>query len=107
MDPSDINIRELDKILSDLAKEGKTVSIRICPRCKSPNIKWAPFQLDIFGHCSQIAKYECLNCGWVGRLKILMTNEPIGEKEEEMLEDLHQMFEEDMEKEKKSKNKKI
>ena len=105
MDPSDLNIKKLDKILNDLAEEGKYVEIRICPRCKSPNVTWAPFQLDVIGHCSQVAKYECKNCGWVGKLKVLMTNKPIGEKEEEMLEDLHKMFEEDMLKEEKSKNK--
>ncbi|MHA1379758.1 MAG: hypothetical protein ACTSRG_15415 [Candidatus Helarchaeota archaeon] len=96
MDPSKINIEQLDKILKDLAKEGKKAVVRICPRCKSPNITWAPFALDPIGTCSQIAKFECKSCGWVGRLEIYMTNEPISEKEEEMLEDIHEMFEEDM-----------
>lgn len=106
MEPSDINIKKLSKILDDLAKEGKQLDIRICPRCKSPNIHWTPFQFDIFGHTSQTAKYECRNCGWIGRLEILMTNKPIGEKEEEFLEDLYDMFEEDNLKEEKSKKKK-
>jgi len=69
MDPSDLNIKKLDKILNELAEEGKYVEIRICPRCKSPNVTWAPFQLDVIGHCSQVAKYECKNCGWVGKLR--------------------------------------
>ena len=59
MDPSELNIKKLDKILNDLAEEGKYVEIRICPRCKSPNVTWTPFQLDVIGHCSQVAKYEC------------------------------------------------
>ena len=104
MDPSDINIKELDKVLKDLLKDGKTISIRICPICKSPNIHWASYQFDLFGHCSRIPKYECKSCGWIGRLEIYMSNEPIGEKEEELLEDMHELFEEEIRKEKNNEN---
>ncbi|MHA1297974.1 MAG: hypothetical protein ACTSO9_00865 [Candidatus Helarchaeota archaeon] len=96
MEPSDIYIEKLSKILNDLAEDGKRAIIRICPRCKSPNITWAPFKLDPIGCCTQAAKYECKTCGWVGRLEIYMTNEPISEKEEALLEDIHEIFEEEL-----------
>ena len=95
-DPSDIHIEKLEKILNDLSKAGKRAIIRICPRCKSPNITWAPFALDPIGHCTQAAKFECKTCGWVGRTEIYMTNEPISEKEEALLDDIHEMMDNDV-----------
>jgi hypothetical protein len=74
---------ELTDFLEKLKKEGRYVEVRICPRCKSTQIKRVgSMQGDMSGHMAMTSpKFECLDCGWKGRLIIYATNRPLNEKQ--------------------------
>ena len=76
-------IMELVKGLEDLEKERKYVDIQICPRCKSHRIHRVGSMIgDMSGHMGLYpAMFECLDCGWRGRLVIKATNKKLGVKE--------------------------
>ena len=79
-------IRRLTQVLADLKKEGKTVRIQICPKCKSPNIRGQETWFDIGGAMGITPpKYRCLRCGYWGRVILEATNEDIDER---LLDDL-------------------
>jgi hypothetical protein len=74
---------ELLKLLEELKEEGKFVDIQICPRCKSARVKRVrSIEGDMSSHLSITPiKYECIDCGWRGRLVLKATNRPFGFKE--------------------------
>jgi hypothetical protein len=88
---------ELTDLLEQLKKEGKYVEVRVCPRCKSTRIKRVgSMQGDMSGHMAiTLPKFECLDCGWRGRLTIYATNRPLNEKQ---IEAAAEAFEEDSKK---------
>jgi len=51
--------------LSKKSKKTYTTNIRICPKCKSKNIK-ADFSAHSFAQGSVFNKYKCNNCGFAG-----------------------------------------
>ncbi|MFX1509372.1 MAG: hypothetical protein ACFFBR_03605 [Promethearchaeota archaeon] len=74
-------IKRLNQILGDLKKEGKVVKFKICPKCKSPNIRGQETWYDIGGAMGiSPPKYRCLNCGYWGRVILEATNEEIDER---------------------------
>ncbi|MHA2426839.1 MAG: hypothetical protein ACXADB_02275 [Candidatus Hermodarchaeia archaeon] len=79
-------IRRLTQVLDDLKKEGKTIRIQICPKCKSPNIRGQETWYDIGGVMGiSPPKYRCLRCGYLGRVILEATNEDFDER---ILDDL-------------------
>ena len=74
-------IRRLTQVLDDLKKEGKTIRIQICPKCKSPNIRGQETWYDIGGAMGITPpKYRCLRCGYWGRVILEATNEDFDER---------------------------
>jgi hypothetical protein len=78
---SDDIVKQISKVLEDLKKEGKIVRIRICPKCKSPNIRGQETWYDIGGAMGITPpKYRCLKCGYWGRVILEATNEDFDER---------------------------
>ncbi|MFX1491334.1 MAG: hypothetical protein ACFFBU_03685 [Promethearchaeota archaeon] len=79
-------IKQLMQVLGDLKKEGKLITLRICPQCKSPTLRSRETWYDIGGAMGITPpKYRCLKCGYWGRVIIEATNEDITE---EVIDDL-------------------
>ena len=78
-----MNIDELTKNLEEFKRQGKYVDVRVCPHCKSTRLtRIGSVQGDTSGHMSMtLPKFECLDCGWKGRLTIYATNRPISGKQ--------------------------
>jgi hypothetical protein len=74
---------ELTETLEELKKKGKYVDVRICPHCKSTRIRrFGSMQGDMSGQMAMtLPKFECLDCGWRGRLTIVATNRPLIKKQ--------------------------
>lgn len=73
-------------VLRDLRRQGKLVRIRICPQCKSPELRLLESYYDIGGAMGITpTKYRCPRCGYWGRVIIEATNEDVSE---EVLDDL-------------------
>jgi hypothetical protein len=74
---------ELLEVLEELEKEGDYVDVQICIRCKSPRVRRVgSLSGDILGHMAITpVKFECIECGWRGRLVLKATNQPLGIKE--------------------------
>ena len=89
------NIKKNMEYLTGLTNKNKFIDLKVCPRCKSANIK-VYGQADIIGLYSPLSptKHLCQNCGWIGRTLLEMTNK-IGEKDEEVLDDIISMFSEE------------
>jgi uncharacterized protein YbaR (Trm112 family) len=70
------NVQKLVQRLDELKKKGKYVDVAVCPRCKSPNLRRVKSTCgDMTGHLGWLpVKYECLDCGWRGRLEVFATN---------------------------------
>jgi len=70
------NIQKLVEGLDELRKKEKYCDVAVCPRCKSINLRRVnSMKGDIIGHMGWLpAIYECLDCGWRGRLEIYATN---------------------------------
>ena len=53
-------------------KLSKVVQIHVCPKCLSSRLRKAgSFGSDMTGSIGYLPwKYECLDCGWTGRLVI-------------------------------------
>ena len=77
------NIQKLVQRLDELKKNGKYVDVAVCPRCKSPNLRRVKSTCgDMTGHLGWLpVKYECLDCGWRGRLEVFATNKKQSWKE--------------------------
>ena len=74
---------ELVKILEALEKEGEDVDIQICPCCKSPRVRRVrSMEGDMSSHMGILPEiFECLDCGWRGRLVVKATSKKLGVKE--------------------------
>ena len=70
------NIERILQRLDELKKKGKYVDVAVCPVCKSPNLRRVKSTCgDMTGHLGWLpVMYECLDCGWRGRLEIYATN---------------------------------
>ena len=70
------NIEKIAQRLDELRKKGKYVDVAVCPVCKSPNLRRVKSICgDMTGHLGWLPViYECLDCGWRGRLEIYATN---------------------------------
>jgi uncharacterized protein YbaR (Trm112 family) len=70
------NIEKLMQGLDELKKKGKYVDVAVCPVCKSLNLRRVKSTSgDMSGHLGWLpVKYECLDCGWRGRLEVYATN---------------------------------
>ena len=70
------NVEKLVQRLDELRKKGKFVDVAVCPKCKSINLRRVESSKgDMTGHLGWLpVKYECLDCGWIGRLEIFATN---------------------------------
>jgi hypothetical protein len=70
------NIEKISQRLDELRKNGKYVDVAVCPECKSPNLRRVKSTCgDMTGHLGWLpVMYECLDCGWRGRLEIYATN---------------------------------
>lgn len=70
------NIQKLSIRLNELKKKHKFVDIAVCPKCKSPNLRRVnSISGDMTGHLGWLpVMYECLDCGWRGRLELFATN---------------------------------
>ncbi len=71
-------LAKLVEVLDELEKEGKYVDIQVCPKCKSPKVhRVGSMKGDIMGHMGLTPpKFECLACGWRGKLVLNATNKP-------------------------------
>ncbi len=70
------NIEKLVEGLDELKRKEKYCDVAVCPRCKSVNLRRvASSKGDMSGHMGWLPPiYECLDCGWRGRLDIFATN---------------------------------
>lgn len=70
------NIEKISQRLDELRRKGKFVDIAVCPVCKSPNLRRVSSNCgDMTGHLGWLpVMYECLDCGWRGRLELYATN---------------------------------
>ena len=70
------NIEKISQRLDELKNKGKFVDVAVCPVCKSPNLRRVKSSCgDMTGHLGWLpVMYECLDCGWRGRLEIYATN---------------------------------
>jgi uncharacterized protein YbaR (Trm112 family) len=70
------NIEKISQGLDELKKKGKYVDVAVCPVCKSPNLRRVKSTCgDMTGHLGWLpVMYECLDCGWRGRLEVYATN---------------------------------
>ena len=70
------NIEKISQRMDELRKKGKYVDVAVCPICKSPNLRRVKSTCgDMTGHLGWLPViYECLDCGWRGRLEIYATN---------------------------------
>jgi hypothetical protein len=77
------NVQKLVQRLDELKKKGKFVDVAVCPKCKSVNLcRVESSGGDMTGHLGWLpVLYECLDCGWRGRLEIFATNKKQSWKE--------------------------
>ena len=70
------NIEKISQRLDELRSKEKFVDVAVCPVCKSPNLRRVKSTCgDMTGHLGWLpVMYECLDCGWRGRLEIYATN---------------------------------
>jgi hypothetical protein len=79
--PSEESIIEVTQVLDDLKKDDVTARIKLCPRCKSPNLRFRETWYDIGGAMGLTPpKYRCLQCGYLGHVIIEATNEDLDER---------------------------
>ncbi|MCK5628351.1 hypothetical protein KAI12_02700 [Candidatus Bathyarchaeota archaeon] len=77
------NVGKLVQALEELKHEEKFVDIQVCPKCKSARLRRVNAMMgDMMGHVGWLPViYECLDCGWRGRLEVLATNKKQSWKE--------------------------
>jgi predicted RNA-binding Zn-ribbon protein involved in translation (DUF1610 family) len=77
------NVQKLVQRLDELKKKGKLVDVAVCPKCKSVNLRRVESSKgDMTGHLGWLpVMYECLDCGWRGRIEIFATNKKQSWKE--------------------------
>jgi hypothetical protein len=81
------NVQNLMEKLDELRKKGKYCDVAICPRCKSINLRRVDSTMgDMTSHLGWLPViYECMDCGWRGRLEIYATNKKQSVKEVELM----------------------
>jgi RNase P subunit RPR2 len=81
------NVQKLVQRLDELKRKGKYVDVAVCPKCKSVNLRRVKSMVgDTTGHLGWLPViYECLDCGWRGRLEIFATNRKQSWKEVAMM----------------------
>ncbi|UCC58447.1 MAG: hypothetical protein JSW14_00525 [Candidatus Bathyarchaeum sp.] len=69
--------------MTEKKKKKKQVDIQICPYCTSPRVRRVrSMEGDMTGHRGMLpVKFECPDCGWLGRLVVKATNRKLGLKE--------------------------
>jgi C4-type Zn-finger protein len=100
---NDAIMKEIKQVLDDLRKDGKIVTIQICPQCKSPKLRSRDPRYDIGGAMGITPpKYLCTRCGYWGRVVIEVTHADVDEtvldeilnadieSAQKLLNDLHQ-----------------
>ena len=77
------NVQKLMERLDELRKKEKYCDVAVCPRCKSINLRRVKSTMgDMTGHLGWLPViYECMDCGWRGRLEIFATNKKQSWKE--------------------------
>ena len=77
------NVQKLMERLDELRKKEKYCDVAICPKCKSINLRRIKSTMgDMTGHLGWLPViYECMDCGWRGRLEIFATNKKQSWKE--------------------------
>lgn len=77
------NVQKLGQRFDELKKKRKFVDIAVCPNCKSVNLRRVASSMgDMTGHLGWLpVMYECLDCGWRGRLEIFASNKKQSWKE--------------------------
>jgi len=80
-------VAELTSILDQLEKEGKTVEIQVCPKCKSVKVhRVKSMEGDMSSHLGWLPpKFECEECGWQERLVLKATNRRLSVKDVEII----------------------
>lgn len=70
------NVQKLVEGLDELRKKEKYCDVAVCPKCKSINLRRVDsMKGDMSGHLGWLPViYQCLDCGWRGRLEIYATN---------------------------------
>ena len=87
------NVQKLMDRLDELRKKEKYCDVAVCPRCKSINLRRVGSMLgDATGHLGWLPViYECLDCGWRGRLAIFATNKNQSWKEVALMAEARDM----------------
>ena len=70
------NVEKISQRLDELGSKERFVDVAVCPVCKSPNLRRVKSACgDMTGHLGWLpVMYECLDCGWRGRLELFATN---------------------------------
>jgi predicted RNA-binding Zn-ribbon protein involved in translation (DUF1610 family) len=91
------NVQKLIERLDELRKKEKYVDVAVCPRCKSVNLRRVKSAMgDTTGHLGWLPViYECLDCGWRGRLEIFATNKKQSWKEVAVMAEARDIDEEE------------
>lgn len=97
----DKNVQKLASRLDELRKKEKYVDVAICPVCKSINLRRVKSNMgDTTGHLGWLPViYECLDCGWRGRLELLATNKKQSWKQVAVIAEARDIEEETKDKE--------
>jgi predicted RNA-binding Zn-ribbon protein involved in translation (DUF1610 family) len=80
-------VAELTSALDELEKEGKTVEVQVCPKCKSLKVRRVKtMEGDMSSHLGWLPpKFECEDCGWHERLVLKATNKRLSVKDVEII----------------------
>ena len=91
------NVQKIVQRLDELKKKEKFVDIAVCPKCKSINLRRVKSSMgDMAGHLKWLPpQYDCLDCGWRGRLEILATNKKQSWKEVAVMAEARDIKKED------------
>ena len=91
------NVQKLVQRLDELKRKGKFVDVAVCPKCKSVNLRRVESSSgDMTGHLRWLpVMYECLDCGWRGRLEIFATNKKQSWKEVALMAEARDLETED------------
>ena len=81
------NAQRLTERLDELRKKEKYCDVAVCPRCKGINLRRVDSMMgDMSGHLGWLPViYECMDCGWRGRLEIYATNKKQSLREIELM----------------------
>ena len=72
------NAIKVTQALEELKKQGTTLDIQVCPKCKSPLVRRVDSMAgDMFSHMGFTPPiYECRECGWREKTVLKATNKP-------------------------------